>query len=103
MCLEMVELSESFQVAVIIEKLLPSWKEFKKYLKYKRKEMKLEELIVRLRIEEDNHATEKKFMNTSTISKANVVEHAKPNNKKCKHEGEGSNQGSNGGDFQRFK
>ncbi|KZV14025.1 hypothetical protein F511_44572, partial [Dorcoceras hygrometricum] len=30
-------LSESFQVAVIIEKLPPAWKEFKIYLKHKRK------------------------------------------------------------------
>ena len=41
-------LSESFQVAAIIEKLSLSWKEFKNYLKHKCKEMKLEELIVRL-------------------------------------------------------
>ena len=45
--------SESFQVAAIIEKLPPSWKDFKNYLKHKRKEMRLEDLIVRLRIEED--------------------------------------------------
>ena len=42
-------LSESFQVAAIIEKLLSNWKDFKNYLKHKRKEMKLEDLIVRLR------------------------------------------------------
>ena len=41
-------LSESFQVAAIIEKLLPNWKDFKYYLKHKSKEMKLEDLIVRL-------------------------------------------------------
>ncbi|XP_050259678.1 uncharacterized protein LOC126704695 [Quercus robur] len=37
--------SESFQVATIIEKLPPSWKDFKNYLKHKRKEMRLEDLI----------------------------------------------------------
>ena len=47
-------LSESFQVAAIIEKLPQNWKNFKNYLKHKRKEMKLEDLIVRLGIEEDN-------------------------------------------------
>ncbi|CAL9000416.1 unnamed protein product, partial [Prunus brigantina] len=51
---EKMELSESFQVAAVIEKLPPSWKDFKNYLKHKRKEMGLEDLIVRLRIEEDN-------------------------------------------------
>ena len=47
-------LSEYFQVAAIIEKLPPNWNDFKNYFKRKRKEMKLEDLIVRLRIEEDN-------------------------------------------------
>ena len=51
---EWMILSETFQVAAIIEKLPPRWKDFKNYLKHKRKEMNLEELIVRLRIEEDN-------------------------------------------------
>ncbi|XP_042423004.1 uncharacterized protein LOC122010546, partial [Zingiber officinale] len=46
-------MNETFQVAAIIEKLPPGWKEFKNYLKHKRKEMNVEELIVRLRIEED--------------------------------------------------
>ena len=55
--------SESFQVAAIIEKLPPLWKEFKNYLKHKRKEMRLEDLIVRLRIEEDNRASKKKAGN----------------------------------------
>ncbi|KAJ0031619.1 hypothetical protein Pint_12427 [Pistacia integerrima] len=41
-------LSETFQVAAIIEKLSSAWKDFKNYLKHKRKEMNLEELIVRL-------------------------------------------------------
>ena len=48
---EGMTLSESFQVATIIEKLPSSWKEFKNYLKHKRKEMKLEDLIVRMRID----------------------------------------------------
>ncbi|PKI75353.1 hypothetical protein CRG98_004237 [Punica granatum] len=47
-------LSESFQVAVVIEKLPLGWKDFKNYLKHKRKEMTMEDLVVKLRIEEDN-------------------------------------------------
>jgi len=46
--------SESFQVATIIEKLPSGWLDFKNYLKYKQKEKSLEDLILRLRIEEDN-------------------------------------------------
>lgn len=41
-------LNEPFQVASIIEKLSPMWKDFKNYLKQKRNELKLEDLIVRL-------------------------------------------------------
>ncbi|GJV27831.1 hypothetical protein Tco_1384279 [Tanacetum coccineum] len=51
---EGMTLSETFQVAAIIEKLPPSWVEFKNYLKHKRKEMTVEDLVVRLCIEEDN-------------------------------------------------
>ena len=51
---EGIFLPETFQVATIVEKLPPAWKDFKNYLKHKRKELKLEDLIVRLRIEEDN-------------------------------------------------
>ncbi|GKB77813.1 retrovirus-related pol polyprotein from transposon TNT 1-94 [Tanacetum coccineum] len=51
---EGMTVSEAFQVAAIIEKLPPSWVDFKNYLKHKRKEMSIEDLIVRLRIKEDN-------------------------------------------------
>ncbi|KAK3000796.1 hypothetical protein RJ639_021113 [Escallonia herrerae] len=65
-------LGESFQVAVLIEKLPPTWKDFKNYLKYKRKEMKLEDLIVRLRIEEDNRQSEKKTVHKSEVDDIHV-------------------------------
>ncbi|XP_076906272.1 uncharacterized protein LOC143562325 [Bidens hawaiensis] len=42
---EGMTLSETFQVAAMIEKLPPSWIDFKNYLKYKRKEMTIDELI----------------------------------------------------------
>ena len=54
--------------------------------------MKLEELIVRLRIEEDNRGFNKKSGNHVMQAKANVVEHeqgSKFNNKKRKHDGNG--------------
>ncbi|XP_022870066.1 uncharacterized protein LOC111389376 [Olea europaea var. sylvestris] len=79
---EKMELSESFQVTAIIEKLPPMWRDFKNYLKHKRKEMNLEELIVRLRIEEDNRKTERRLVDQDG---ANFVE-MEPNaiNKKQK-------------------
>lgn len=69
-------LIESFQVAVIIEKLPPAWTDFKNYLKHKRKEMSVEDLIRRLRIEEDNRGAEKRSSNVSAV-RANWVEHEK--------------------------
>ena len=89
---EGMSLSESFQVAAIIEKLPPLWKDFKNYLKHKRKEMRLEDLIVRLRIEEDNRASERKAGKTFTEAKANVVEHGQ-NSKKRKNPSNGPKQG----------
>ncbi|XP_022880640.1 uncharacterized protein LOC111397908 [Olea europaea var. sylvestris] len=72
---ERMKLSESFQVAALIEKLPPSWKDFKNYLKHKRKEMKLKDIIVRLRIEEDNRKSEKRSGTSHSMeSKVNTVE-----------------------------
>ncbi|XP_009611731.1 uncharacterized protein [Nicotiana tomentosiformis] len=70
-------INEAFQVAAMIEKFPPLWKDFKNYLKHKRKEMSLEDLIVRLRIEEDNKVAEKKGSGNSTIMGANIVEDRK--------------------------
>ncbi|KAL0325205.1 UNVERIFIED_CONTAM: hypothetical protein Sradi_5089800 [Sesamum radiatum] len=71
---EGMKLSESFQVAAMIEKLPPLWKDFKNYLKHKRKEMGLEDLIVRLRIEENNRLSEMKFRKLQIEAKANLME-----------------------------
>ncbi|KAD7478287.1 hypothetical protein E3N88_01423 [Mikania micrantha] len=66
--------SETFQVAIMIEKLPPSWVDFKDYLKRKRKEMTVEDLVVRLRIEEDNRLA-LKITQQQFAPKANMVEH----------------------------
>ncbi|KZV53837.1 hypothetical protein F511_00103 [Dorcoceras hygrometricum] len=58
---EGMKINEPFQVAAIIEKLPQMWRDFKNYLKHKRKEMTLEELIVRLRIEEDSRTSAKSY------------------------------------------
>uniref|UniRef100_A0A2N9G3P9 CCHC-type domain-containing protein n=1 Tax=Fagus sylvatica TaxID=28930 RepID=A0A2N9G3P9_FAGSY len=103
---EGMTLSESFQVSTIIEKFPSSWKEFKNYLKHKCKEMKLEDLIVRLRIKEDNRTSKKAIWNQTVKSEANVVEHNNENKKRknfCQDFGQGSNQDTKGGDAKRFK
>nr|XP_016502415.1 PREDICTED: uncharacterized protein LOC107820615 [Nicotiana tabacum] len=80
-------INEAFQVAAFIKKLPPLWKDFKNYLKHKRKEMTLEDLIVRLRIEEDNKAAKKKSRGSSTIMGANIVEEASTSKKRKKLSG----------------
>ena len=94
-----MSVSESFQAAAITEKWPPSWKDFKNYLKHTRKEMLLEDLIVRLRIEEDNISSERAVGNHYMESKANIVEH---NKNKRKYSGESSKQGTSGGNFTKF-
>ncbi|GKA01505.1 retrovirus-related pol polyprotein from transposon TNT 1-94, partial [Tanacetum coccineum] len=90
---EGMTVSEAFQVAAIIEKLPPSWVDFKNYLKHKRKEMSVEELIVRLRIEEDNKLAQKNIYAPDS-AKANMVEHAgssSKSNSKAKGKGKKKN------------
>ncbi|PHT41685.1 hypothetical protein CQW23_20539 [Capsicum baccatum] len=83
--------NDAFQVAAIVEKLPPLWKDFKNYLKHKRKEMTVEDLIVRLRIEEDNKAAERRSKGNSTMNGAHIVEDGQNNSKKRKNVEHGSN------------
>ncbi|XP_070018199.1 uncharacterized protein [Nicotiana sylvestris] len=69
----------------MIKKLPPLWKDFKNYLKYKCKEISLEDLIGRLRIEKDNKAAKKRGRGTSTIMGANIIEDTSQNKRKRKH------------------
>ena len=64
-------LVESFQVALILEKLPPAWKYFKNYLKHKRKEISMEDLVVTLCIEEDKRRFDKKGAHSSPEVKGN--------------------------------
>ncbi|KZV52611.1 hypothetical protein F511_07004 [Dorcoceras hygrometricum] len=73
---EGMEINEPFQVAAIIEKLPQMWRDFKNYLKHKRKELTFEELIVRLRIEEDSRTSDAKMYKKAMEieAKANLTE-----------------------------
>ena len=62
-------ISEQFQVGSIIEKLPPLWRDFKVYLKHKRREMSMEDLILRLRVEEDHRKGD-----SVDGARANVIE-----------------------------
>ncbi|GJZ13131.1 retrotransposon protein, putative, ty1-copia subclass [Tanacetum coccineum] len=72
--------SETFQVTAIIEKLPLSWVEFKNYLKHKRNEMSVEDLVIRLHIEEGNKLAQKNTY-TPDFAKANMVEPTRSSSK----------------------
>ncbi|CAL8168240.1 unnamed protein product [Prunus armeniaca] len=76
-------INEHFQVGAITEKLPPSWKDFKIYLKHKRKEMSMKDLILRLRVEEDHKKGDKGEVPVME-AKATVVETSKPKFQKNK-------------------
>ena len=85
-------------MAAIIEKLPPTWKDFKNYLKHKRKEMSIEDLVIRLHIEEDNRGSEKKMTHNPIEAKANFVEHGQSSKfKKGNNKGKDTKLGPKGG------
>ena len=84
-------LSETFQVTTIIEKLPPTWKDFKNYLKHKRKEMSIEYLVIRLCIEKDNRGSKKKMAHNPNEAKVNFMEHGQSSKfKKDNNKGKGT-------------
>lgn len=69
-----MDLSETFQVATITNKLPPAWKDFKSYLKHKRKEISLENMIIKLQVKEGNKINDKKSV--IFVAKDNIVEYS---------------------------
>ena len=67
-------MDDSIVVSYIIEKLPPSWKEFKKSLKHKKEDLTLEELAKHLRLEEETRRQESKDEIGAHVSKVHVVE-----------------------------
>ncbi|XP_077237161.1 uncharacterized protein LOC143878811 [Tasmannia lanceolata] len=79
---EGMTISEQFQVAAVIDKLPPSWKEFRNSLLHKTKELSMEGLLVRLRIEEENRNQDKKEGNTEIVTNVNAISEVKNQNQK---------------------
>lgn len=80
-----MELSETFQIDVMIEKLPLLWNDFKNHLKHKHKYMTIKDLIVRLCIEENNMVAKKKSSMQSMEVEANMIEDSKSKSKKTEH------------------
>ncbi|XP_050151611.1 uncharacterized protein LOC126626348 [Malus sylvestris] len=70
---ENLGLKEGFVVGSIIEKLPSNWKDFKIYLKHLTEDMSMDQLILKLRVEED-HRKNEKYDVSSLEAKANVME-----------------------------
>nr|DAD43309.1 TPA_asm: hypothetical protein HUJ06_001539 [Nelumbo nucifera] len=89
-------LQEQFITGALIEKLLASWKHYKNNLKQKRKEMSLQELVVHIRIGENNMEKERVDALSDMSLKANLIE-----DKACKkHE---RIEGKSGDQNKKFK
>lgn len=88
---EGMAINESFQVGSVIEKLPPSWKDFKIHLKHKKSEMSMEDLVLKLRVQEDHLISEKQAEDTAFSAKANIVEgeSSKPKFKSQNNNGKG--------------
>ncbi|CAM8994128.1 unnamed protein product [Rhodiola kirilowii] len=69
---EGMKVNEPFQVAAVIEKLPSGWKDFKNYLKHKRKKMSMEDRVIRLKNEEDNRLADTRIK--LSPKRANMVE-----------------------------
>ncbi|CAJ2666075.1 unnamed protein product [Trifolium pratense] len=85
---EGMPLHEQFQISVIIDKLPPSWKDFKNQLRHKTKEFSIEGLITRLRIEEESWKQdmkeEEKILVVSNTNKKKFCAALKPTGKPLK-------------------
>ena len=71
---EDIKLPESFIVGYLIETLPDSWKDYKNSMKHRRKQMSLEDVIIHIRIEEQNKTRYKAERAKELSSKVNVVE-----------------------------
>ena len=70
---EEIDLPEAFVVGCLIEKLPNSWKDYKNSMKHKRKHMNFEDVIVHIRIKEENKIRDKAEKATEFSSKVNMV------------------------------
>ncbi|GAU41954.1 hypothetical protein TSUD_380590 [Trifolium subterraneum] len=97
---EGMPLNEQFQIAVIIDKLPPGWKDFKNQLRHKTKEFSIEGLITRLRIEEESRKQdqkeEEKILIVSNNNKKKFGAALKPTGKPLKNQNRNQNRIKNG-------
>ncbi|CAJ2638556.1 unnamed protein product [Trifolium pratense] len=96
---EGMPLDEQFQIAVIIDKLPPGWKDFKNQLRHKTKEFSIESLITRLRIEEEARKQDQKEEEKILVVSNNKKKFGaalKPTGKPLKNQNRNQNRIKNG-------
>ena len=87
-------INSNFFVGSIIEKLPQSWKNFKLYLKHLTDDMSFEQLVLKIRVEEDNRINEKADAN-SIEPNANMIAESSSKSK-SNHKNKGKNGGGSG-------
>jgi hypothetical protein len=75
-----IVMDKSFQMTIIIENFLPSWKDFKNYLKYKQKNIGVEVFILRLNIEKNNKLSKRRV--NLFFNRENMIEKVTKSKKK---------------------
>ena len=76
LAIEGIKLLESFVASYLVETLPESWKDYKNNIKHNRKKVSLEDVIIHIRIEEQNRNRDNINIEKAKelSSKANVVE-----------------------------
>ncbi|ERM99125.1 hypothetical protein AMTR_s00101p00151910 [Amborella trichopoda] len=69
-----IKFDNLFHVEAIIDKLLPSWKDYKNTLMHKSEDFSLEQLMTHLRIEEETRLRDKKEYKSQMAIRAHAVE-----------------------------
>ena len=85
LAIEDIKLPQPFVAGYLVETLLESWKDYKNNMKHKMKHMSLEDVIIHIRIEEQNRNRDNVEKAKELSSKANVVEEKpKPKNNRSR-------------------
>ena len=74
LAIEGIKLPEPFVAGYLVETLPESWKDYKNSIKHNRKKVSLEDVIIHIRIEEQNRNRDNIETTKELSSKANVVE-----------------------------
>ncbi|KAA0061124.1 ty1-copia retrotransposon protein [Cucumis melo var. makuwa] len=71
---EGMKMCEILQANILLEKFPPSWNDYRNHLKHKKKDLKLQELIIHMRTEEANRLKDKLASKNLNSVNANLVE-----------------------------